>query len=172
MAFAVFGGESGRTGPGAPFAATENLCPGLELFHDASSEATGPAGSANGEIALALTGFDGSYVSLAATPDAGTLAALGPGRLLRIEMLAKASRPIVCYLRLNLEFEEDSLILHETIMVETGLRRVDFDLAAATEPYADDTRAWVDIIFSDPAGRILTISDLRLKVVIRGWPEQ
>lgn len=170
MRFAVFAGAQGGADPSGRLARHHTLCSGLELFHDASSDDTGPAGPGSSGIALALAAFDGSYVSLAATPDDQTMTALGPGRVLRVEMETTASRPLACFLRLNLKFEEAAQVLHEAIIITDGPRRVDFDLAAAIEPYDDDTRAWVDIIFTDPAGRTLTIADLRLKVVVRGWP--
>ena len=77
-----------------------------------------------------------------------------------MRLAAEATRPITTFLRLNLDRRQGSKVLHEVVVVETGVRDAVFDLGAAR---GDWSSAWLDIIFSHPRMTEIRLSGLSLR---------
>ena len=131
-----------------PASGTE-LPGGVRVFHDGAGQGLIVEELAQRQLRLRAGLFAGSYLSLAVPID--DLEGLVRYCHLQFDLEAEASRPITCFLRLNLSGQSESRVLHDAIVIARGVRRVCFDLSAFDlEAYHLDD-AWLDIIFSRPA---------------------
>lgn len=148
------------------------LSPGLAVFHDGGDQDVRLEASADGPV-FDIAAGQISYLSVSATLPVTACAAIGPGRLLDVDVFAATTRPVPVYLRLNLETQPEPVILHDLIIASDVAHRVAFNFDAVAYPL-DDARdgAWVDLIFSKPCERRITLKDLSLAIRIQGWPER
>lgn len=152
------------------------ICPGLRLFHDAGpgavfswSQTLGAFARPAADPGLRLTVYDfpGSFVSIVAEVPAEAASALGPGRKVGVEIEATPLRPLTCFLRLNLTGDSARETLHETLVLATGTREVDFDLDGLEIGAGACRAAWLDIILHAPRMCRIDIARLVLSIGAR-----
>ncbi|MEO1493960.1 MAG: DUF6478 family protein [Pseudomonadota bacterium] len=172
VTYPVFRGRAPDVLPGALHSGAW-LCDGLSVFHDAT-EAEAPAVrleiSPDGPVFNVADGEIG-YLSVSAKLPPSACAAIGPGRVLDVDLSAVASRAVPVYVRLNLDTQPEPVTLHDLVIASDIPRRVTFNFDAVVYPL-DDARdgAWVDVIFSKPGGRHIALKDLSLAIRTQGWP--
>ncbi len=138
-----------------------NICKGATLHHDGQNDALALSGI-NGGLAIELSGFSGSFVSIALGFDEAAIASTGRKHLFRLETAFTVTAPLSHFARLNLVHGPN----HETVpyefygdgpshMVEWDLHFTDFDVIRAKD-------IWVDLIFESPADNRIEITDMLL----------
>ncbi|MBD3679884.1 MAG: hypothetical protein HUJ27_15975 [Rhodobacteraceae bacterium] len=146
------------------------LSPEVSVFHDCTlaefslrqCRNTGRDSVSRHGLALEVLGFEGSYLSLAiAVPDAGILG-LSPHHVLRVAPSCEAERDIRAYARLNLRTGPDTKTILREFPVRGLPAEVDFDLAHEGFQEGQISRAWVDLIFENPALNRITLRDVTL----------
>jgi len=143
----------------------QEICPGFSLHHD--GQVSELAWRQTPEYGLLITTdqFSGSYLSLAVALDSDAVARFAPGLGVRARIMADASRPLVMFLRLNLETEVGTDVLHEAMIIEDGEREAVFDLDAAQGSSGRMRSAWLDVIFADPRMVEIRIGGLEVDLV-------
>ncbi len=142
-----------------------NLSKGKKLFHDADQHPPRFQQTGTSSTALETLNFDGSYISIVVqlSPVEAAKIAAGVDLIVHLEVTAEPALPV--YLRAHFANEEGREVLHDLIVVASGTRDVRFNLDGLRIPVDLATSAWVDIIFSDPAGAALSFADLSLAIL-------
>ena len=120
--------------------------------------------SDSGKLTLRTQEFDGSYVSVVAELDPANAKRIGVGTDLVIHLEAEATPAIPAFIRAHFSNEEGREVLHDLIVVAAGPRHVRFNLDGLRIPIDLATIAWVDVIFSDPAGTELIFTQLTAEI--------
>ncbi|WP_295042233.1 DUF6478 family protein [uncultured Paracoccus sp.] len=115
-------------------------------------------------LQIEMMGKSCGFLSLALDLPRDALAGLGSDRVLRLDSVMDAERPITIYARINLVQGPNT----ETMLRQlgdpvqgTGARRcAEFDLAYADLANRPVERAWLDLIFEAPHLNAVGISDL------------
>lgn len=143
------------------------------LWHDCAHRAlilrqsvgsgSGGAEGASHALQIEMMGFSGSFLSLALDLPGDALEGLGPDRILQLDTVMDAERPITIYARINLVQGPNT----ETMLRQLGhpvdgqgaRRRAEFDLAYAGLANRPVERAWLDLIFESPRMNAVRIRD-------------
>lgn len=138
------------------------LAPRVSLHHDAAGAdmtIRRPDGLQNG-LEVAFNSFDGSFCSLAfGLPDHG-VRGLGRNHLLRLSLHAQSAAPFKAYARLNLVYGPNSEQITRMIDIGAGDSFAEFDIFYSCFDPQRASDAWIDLIFNDPEGRAVTLSDV------------
>ncbi|MBA3911103.1 MAG: hypothetical protein C0524_14820 [Rhodobacter sp.] len=111
-------------------------------------------------LALDVFGFRGSFLSLAvALPEAATTG-LKARHLIRVEIVADSDRPLMGFARLNIKHGPNVEQMVSSLPSEGREKIAEFDLAYARIDEQRVERAWLDLIFSNPAMTRITLRDL------------
>ena len=137
---------------------------GLKLFHDAGDRP--PVGRIVAETCVTLdaTRFDGTWISLAADLPGDQARQIRAGMELVVRLNAEATPPVPTFIRAHFSNEEGREALHDLIVVATGKRIIRFNLDGLRIPVDLATSAYVDVIFSQPAGTRLSVQKIDLQV--------
>lgn len=140
----------------------------VALFHDCplneitlrQMPADTPEGPAKFAVSLDVLRFDGSYLSLAiALPDK-TAHALTTQHILKVQIDLHPESPIDVFGRLNLQSGPNiEKIVHE-LPKGAGPQTVAFELAYLPLHPSGVSKAWVDVIFDNPAFNQILLRDL------------
>lgn len=165
--FAVWNGPIEPSRDDAPVSGGA-ICDGLKLFHDASQarfgwRQVGP--KAAPALKLVVYQFDGRYISLAAGLPGPIASAFGPGRRVELVQDVRVSRPLGCFLRMNLTSEGRHEVLHEAFVLADGPRRVVFDPGGLPITFGQGLSAWIDIILSEPAMSEIELRRLEISLM-------
>ena len=122
-----------------------------------------PGQGAGYAMQIEMLGFSGSFLSLALDLPEDALEGLGSDRVLQLDTVMDAERPITIYARVNLVQGPNT----ETMLRQLGHpvegqraeRRVEFDLAYADLANRPIERAWLDLIFEQPQMNAVSIND-------------
>lgn len=114
-------------------------------------------------VQIEMLGFSGSFLSLALTLPTEALDTLGPDRILHVDVVMDAERPITIYARINLRQGPNT----ETMLRQLGdpvagqgaRRRAEFDLAYADLGHRPVESAWLDLIFEQPRMNAVVLRD-------------
>lgn len=143
------------------------LCHGVDLYHDGDAGGIGHATGPDGRPTLDCEAFNGSYLSLVAAVPPELAARFKPGQVLRLELVAEPSRPLVTYLRFNVESPDGHETFHETLITHQGARKADFDLDGIRLPFDGRFRGWIDIIFAQPADSRIALAELEIRLICK-----
>ncbi len=151
-------------------ASGDPVCAGLKLFHDADpacsvfswSQVLRPGRQPS--LRLAFFDFSGGFASLVADLSGEAIAAIGPTRRVEVALRLRVSRPLTCFLRLNVLAGDAHEVLHETVVLDTGDRQVAFDLGGVRVPFDRRISAWVDMILHAPRMCQVDIETLRISL--------
>ena len=154
-------GGSGDVGSGS------RICPGLDLFHDATEarllwrQETGAEGAA---LRLTAYQFDGAYLSLATGVPEAQAATARAMHLLTVSVEARATRPIGLLLRLNASAKRGQQTLHadRILSEETQRLEIPFELGALTLDHEAGLTLWVDLILHRPRMCEVVLHDIAL----------
>lgn len=170
----------GRISPQAA-AAPENghrLGEDAALWHDCRHKALilrqltrpRPGQAASQGLMIEMLGFSGSFLSLALDLPAEALNVLTAERILRLDTVIDAERPITLYARINLlQGPNTQTVLRQLghpVEGQGAARRGEFDLAYAELANRPVERAWLDLIFESPRMNAVVIND----AVLSGRP--
>lgn len=115
-------------------------------------------------LQIEVLGFAGSFLSLALDLPGDGLEPLGADRIVQLDAVMDAERPITIYARLNLVQgpNTETLLrqLGDPVAGDCAHRRVEFDLAYGDLSNRPVQRAWLDLILERPAMNAVTITDL------------
>ena len=143
------------------------LCDRLTLYHDAQKPRVlwrqKQVGGAL-DFRLTIYQFDGEYLSLAAGLPIEDCAAIVPGNRVEVVFEGGASRPLNCFLRLNLTADEHHEVLHEAFVFHQGRYHIEFDPSGLPLAFGNRLSVWLDIIFSQPAMCEINIASLDIAV--------
>lgn len=123
----------------------------------------GPGQGPRYRLGIEMLGFSGSFLSLALDLPQDGLPGLTAGRILQLDAVLDAERPITLYARLNLVQGPNT----ETMLRQLGApldgrharRRAEFDLAYAGLSNRPVDRAWLDLIFEQPRMNAVGLTD-------------
>ncbi|QPM91790.1 DUF6478 family protein [Pseudooceanicola algae] len=146
----------------------EELGEEVKLFHDcAAPEVTLRQMRNHSENDLApfglrmeVFGFTGSFLSLAVDLPAEAIAGLRRRHLVRVAAHFDLERPIEIFVRLNIKHGPNTEELVEPLPGSGPESMVEFDLAYSEINEKRIEKAWVDIIFGDPAMNAVALRDL------------
>lgn len=159
----------------AGVASGTTLCGGVALFHDcplAEISLRQERNRRDGDLApfalrLEVLGFSGSFLSLAVDlPEAG-VAGLSRRHMVRAELDADAERPVGLYARLNVVHGPNTEQLTASARLDRGTTAVEFDLAYTKLNEKRAEKAWIDLMFGEPALSVVRISDMRISRRVR-----
>ena len=141
----------------------QEIAPRLKIFHDC---AEGEFAAVIEDAALRLTcyQFAGGYLSLALALAAKARAGLRPGRQVVLSFTASCSRPLPAFVRLNVQFDPQKEVLHDSMILADGARRAAFDLGGLNHDLGGITDVWCDLILSQPEMSETVLTDLKLEV--------
>lgn len=111
-------------------------------------------------LALDVFGFRGSFLSLAITLPDHALAGLKVRHLIRIDAILDADRPIRGFVRLNVKNGPNVEQVVSSLPAQGGEVVIEFDLAYTKIDEQRLERAWLDLIFNDPAMTRVTLRDM------------
>lgn len=163
---------SGPVSPPGLAAAASRSSFGAEakLFHDCRDSeltlrqiaATRATDLAPFALRIEVFRFDGSFLSLVLDlPEAG-LAGLGPGHVIRLDMVVELERPLAIFARLNLRSGPNA----EQVVRELPKGReeisMEFDIGTTGLNGRRIETAWLDLIFEGPEMNQIVIRDLTL----------
>lgn len=114
-------------------------------------------------MGIEMLGFSGSFLSLALDLPNDALEGLGPDRILQLDAVMDAERPLTIYARINLVQGPNT----ETMLRQLGdpvaghgaRRRAEFDLAYAGLANRPVEKAWLDLIFEQPRMNAVSVND-------------
>ena len=151
--------------PLADDAALWHDCPHRALILRQSARPR-PGQAACYALQIEMMGTSCGFLSLALDLPQDALAALGADRILQLDAVLDAERPITVYARINLVQgpNTESMLRQLGPPVEgTGARRrAEFDLAYADLASRPVERAWLDLILEAPRLNAVCINDLLL----------
>ncbi|MFQ6553635.1 DUF6478 family protein [Aestuariibius insulae] len=148
----------------------QEIGPELTLFHDCDrSEIAVRQIRNSGEDDLApyglrmeILGFDGSFLSIVIELPPEAVEGLGKRHLIRLEAAVETERPLSVYARFNVQHGPNSDQLTEGLPVERDGAVVEFDLGYSEINEKRVDRAWLDVIFEQPALNQIVLRDLTL----------
>ncbi len=148
----------------------QEIGPELTCFHDCDrSEIAVRQIRNSGEDDLApyglrteVLGFDGSFLSFVIELPEEAVEGLGKRHLVRLEAAVEAERPLSIYARFNVQHGPNSDQLTAGLPVEADGAVVEFDLGYSEINEKRVDRAWLDIIFDQPALNRIDVRDLTL----------
>lgn len=121
-------------------------------------------------LVIEMLGFSGSFLSLALDLPAEALDGLAAERILRLDTVVDAERPITLYARINLvQGPNTQTVLRQLghpVAGQGAARQAEFDLAYADLANRPVERAWLDLIFEAPRMNAVTVND----AVLSGRP--
>lgn len=142
------------------------------LWHDCPNRAlilrqsARPQPEGRHALGIEVLGFAGSFLSLTLDLPGAMLDGVDAERILQLDMVGDAERPIRLYARINLvQGPNTEAMLRELghpVAGQDNLRRVEFDLAYANLANRPVERAWLDLILESPRMNALAIRDIRL----------
>lgn len=144
-----------------PVVSGERVCDGLSLYHDAQSPLFYWVQTYNRALQITCFQFSGSYISLAFALDAIAPDVERAGRA-TVSIGCNASRPLTVFVRLNIVSDGLQQTLHETVVVDRGLRSTNFDLSGLPNAAGEISNLWVDVIFTEPSMTELVITELQV----------
>lgn len=111
-------------------------------------------------LALDVFGFWGSFLSLAVALPEAAVSGLKARHLIRVEVVLDGDRPLKGFARLNIKHGPNVEQMVSTLPSEGREKSAEFDLAYARVDEQRIERAWLDLIFNDPAMTRITLRDL------------
>lgn len=140
------------------------------LFHDcARSEITlsqlrndDPTVAAPFGLLMDVYRFDGSYLSLVLTPPCEAVSGLNRNHYFSLRARIEREQPIEIYARLNIQHgpNTEQIVRQMDIRDDAGL--AEFDLAYSNINEKRVEKAWIDVIFDNPAMNQIRLSDMTL----------
>lgn len=139
----------------------------LALYHDCPlSEIalrqlrnSGAAQPAPHALAVEVFGFRGSFLSLSAAFPETAVGDLKTRHLVRLDAVIETERPLRAFARLNLKHSA-GLAQLTSDLPDAAAKHAEFDLAYAEIGEARIERAWLDLIFSEPAMTRILLRDV------------
>jgi Family of unknown function (DUF6478) len=113
-------------------------------------------------LAIEVFGFRGSFLSLAVTLPEAAIQGLRSRHLIRLDAVLEAERPQRAFARLNVKHGPNVAQLVQEFPAEGRDKLAEFDLAYAKINETRIERAWLDIIFNDPAQTRIILRDVVL----------
>lgn len=146
-------------------ASGSQICEGLTLYNDAASGLFSWQQTADKTLKLTVYQFEGSYISLAIGMGEEKIGEMCRSGLLEVKAEIESTRPIAAFLRLNVQIDGEARQMHQTFIVDHGLRKTVFDLDGLPGNSGDFENAWLDLIFADPRMIEITVSLLAIGAV-------
>ncbi|MCV6584715.1 MAG: DUF6478 family protein [Marinibacterium sp.] len=143
------------------------LCPGLRMFHDASTPDIALDLPHPGGLRITVGGFDGQFLSLALALPHGITRRPEREHLITLRLIC-GTAPGTGYARLNLQCGAN---LHRVTASLDGTGKhlsADLDLQQVPQDTGPVRDGWVDLIFDAPAHKVLDLRDLTLARLPRG----
>jgi len=156
-------------GPGmASVPSRTTLGRGVTLFHDCiNSELSLRQVRNSRESDLAPYGlrmdtfaFDGSFLSLAIDLPQEATEGLTRQHLVRLDSIIELEKPLEIFARLNIRHGPNTEQVVRKLPMMTQENTVEFDLAYSTLNEKRLERAWIDLIFENPAMSQVTLRDI------------
>ena len=106
--------------------------------------------------------FDGSYLSLVLTPPCEAVSELNRNHYFSLRARIEREQPIEIYARLNIQHgpNTEQIVRQMDIRDDAGL--AEFDLAYSNINEKRVEKAWIDVIFDNPAMNQIRLSDMTL----------
>lgn len=137
-------------------------CPNRALIVRQSARPR-PGQAARYALGIEMMGMSCGFLSLALDLPDDALAGLDAERVLQLDTVMDAERPITLYARINLVQGPNT----ESMLRQLGrpvegqdTRRIEFDLAYADLAHRPIERAWLDLIFESPRLNAVGINDV------------
>jgi len=112
-------------------------------------------------LALDVFGFQGSFLSLAVTLPEPALSGLTARHLVEVEVVMQGDVTLPAFARLNLQHGPNvAQVVSALPTVAAGLTSAAFDLAYAGLDQRPVTKAWLDLIFNEPAMKGVILRDV------------
>ncbi|MGB1235748.1 MAG: DUF6478 family protein [Planktomarina sp.] len=144
------------------------LAKDLQIFHDCSDSEICIRQLRNGSehdlapfsFRMDIFGFDGNFLSFVQELPESAITGLRKHHLVRMDTRIEVEQPIKIFARLNVQHGPNTEQVVREIQTEHVASTVEFDLAMANINENRIERAWVDLIFDDPAMTQLTIREM------------
>ncbi|OYW51600.1 MAG: hypothetical protein B7Z10_06315 [Rhodobacterales bacterium 32-66-7] len=157
--------EAGVIATGARTAVSDDLA----LYHDCplgeialrQTRNRGEADRAPFGLSLDVFGFQGSFLSLALTLPEPAVSGLTLRHLIEVQVVIESDVSLPAFARLNLQHGPNvAQVVSALPTMASGLTVAAFDLAYAGLGQRPVTKAWLDLIFNDPAMTRVTLRDV------------
>lgn len=114
-------------------------------------------------LTLDVFGFQGSFLSLALTLPEPAVSGLSARHLIEVQVVMTSDVTLPAYARLNLQHGPNvAQVVSGLPAVASGVTSAAFDLAYAGLDQRPVVKAWLDLIFNDPAMTRVTLRDVVL----------
>lgn len=140
---------------------TTELAENIEIHHDGEGDifAIRPPSEGSG-LNFEFDDFKGSFISIVFTLPRDVAKLLGRHDLLRISLKSSATESFKAFARLNLRHGPNSEQATRMIDIGEGDIFTEFDIFYMDIEANRVSKAWIDIIINEPAGRKFGLSDV------------